>query len=188
MLDSDKNMNINISSGTIIRVALFAVLLWLLYVLRDLVAVLLASIVIASAIEPAAHWFEKRRIPRTFGVLMIYVAAFVLIGAIFYFILPSVISDLSGLAATIPRYLEGELNFSRFSSFFSSFPGSISLALSDVAEAIKNSIDEITSGFFQGVSLVFGGAFSFGLIIIISFYLSVQKHGIENFLRVVSFH
>lgn len=181
-----KNINISINSGTIIRVILFGILLWFLYVLRDLVGVLLASVVIASAIEPATRWFEKHRIPRTLGVLVVYLSVFVLIGAVFYFVLPPVISDLSGLASSIPQYLERPFESSGFSSFFSSLPGSISLALSEVADSIKGSIDEITSGFFQGLSVVFGGAFSFILIIIISFYLSVQKYGIENFLRVIT--
>jgi predicted PurR-regulated permease PerM len=41
-------------------------------------------------------------------------------------------------------------------------------------------------GFLQVASLIFGGLFSFILIVVISFYLAVQKGGIESFLRLVT--
>ncbi|MEK7084944.1 MAG: AI-2E family transporter, partial [Patescibacteria group bacterium] len=47
-------------------------------------------------------------------------------------------------------------------------------------------LNQAASGFFRAASAIFGGALSFILIIVISFYLSVQEHGIENFLRVVT--
>jgi predicted PurR-regulated permease PerM len=182
----NKDAAISITSGTIIRVILFGILLWLLYYLRDIVAVVLASVVIASAVEPAARWFEKRRIPRILGVIFVYVFAFVIIGAIFYFIVPPVFSDLSGLTEAIPKYLERPFKSATLPSFFSSLPESISIALSDLADVIQKNTGEIATGFFQAASLIFGGAMSFVLVIVISFYLSVEKNGVEKFLRVVT--
>jgi len=116
----EKDINISISSGTVVRVILFGVLIWLLYELRDLVAVLLVAIVIASAVEPATKWFERYRVPRVLGVLAVYLTTFVLIGAVFYFVMPPVISDLSGLASSIPDYLDRPFESTTISSFFQS--------------------------------------------------------------------
>ena len=47
-----KNISISVSTGSIIRGSLFVVLLIFLYYIRDIVLVILAAVVIASAIEP----------------------------------------------------------------------------------------------------------------------------------------
>ena len=46
--------------------------------------------------------------------------------------------------------------------------------------------DWCSAGAFRAASAVFGGVFQMLLIIIISFSLSVQERGIENFLRIVT--
>ena len=43
----------------------------------------------------------------------------------------------------------------------------------------------LSGGFFQILSVAFGSIFNFILIILISFYLSIQEKGIENFLRII---
>jgi len=182
----EKNIIISITSGTILRVAIFIIVAWLLYVLRDMLAIILVSIVIASAIEPAARWFENRRIPRILGVLFVYLVSFLLIAAVFVFIIPPVFSDLSGFTEAVPSYLNKPFKSATFSSFIISIPESISVVISDITKVIESSSGQIASGFFQAVSSVFGGAFSFVLVFVISFYLSVQKGGLENFLRVIT--
>ncbi|PIR58180.1 MAG: hypothetical protein COU71_00050, partial [Parcubacteria group bacterium CG10_big_fil_rev_8_21_14_0_10_38_31] len=182
----EKNIIISITSGSILKVLIFAVVAWLLYMLRGTVAVILTSVVIASAVEPAARWFENRRIPRVFGVLFVYLIASLILGAVFVFILPPVFDDLSGFTDTIPSYLNRPFESATFSSFITSIPESLSVAISDLTKVLEASSGKITSGFFQVASSVFGGALSFVLIIVISFYLSVQKGGLENFLRVIT--
>src|SRR3990167_4515381 len=53
-------------------------------------------------------------------------------------------------------------------------------------ESIQSFLAAISTGVFSFGSALFGGAFSFVLLVVISFYLSVQEHGIENFLRIVT--
>ena len=52
MIPMNNNTTIHISSGTMFRVVLIGLLFVALYFLRDLALVLLASVVIASAVEP----------------------------------------------------------------------------------------------------------------------------------------
>ncbi|MCR4283741.1 MAG: AI-2E family transporter [Parcubacteria group bacterium] len=183
---NEKNIIISITSGSILKIIVFVAAVLLLYILRDMVAVILTSVVIASAVEPAARWFENRRIPRVFGVLFVYLISFLIIGAIFVFIIPPVFSDLSGFTETIPSYLNRPFESATFSSFITSIPESLSVAISDLTKVLEASSGKITSGFFQAASAVFGGALSFILIVVISFYLSVQKGGLENFLRIIT--
>ena len=57
----------------------------LLYILSDVLAALLFAVVIASAMEPVIFWFKKYKIPRIAGVIIIYLAVFLIFAVIFYF-------------------------------------------------------------------------------------------------------
>jgi len=68
-----------------------------LYLLRDLILVILTSVIIASAIEPMTVRLLRYRIPRVFGVLLIYL---VILGVFFTavpFLMFSVLGDFSAL-------------------------------------------------------------------------------------------
>lgn len=172
------------SLGTIAKAILLVLFVWLLFVIRDIVLIVLVSVVIASAIEPAVRWLAKFRIPRTPAVLIVYVLAFTfLVGLIPFFFIPA-FKDLSDAAVTLPQKI-GSLSFlnspdgvfaslSRL-SFFNNFSTSIQGAFSGLSQ-----------GFLETVSLIFGGFFSFIMIVVISFYLAVQNDGVADFLRIVT--
>ena len=65
----DKNLNITITTGTVIRSLIVIVVAFLLYQMLDLVLVVLTSVVIASAVEPLIRWFGHYKIKRLFAVI-----------------------------------------------------------------------------------------------------------------------
>lgn len=182
---NNKNITVNITTGTIVRVFLLGLLVIFLYFVRDMIAVVLLSVVVASSVEPAAVWFQKRKIPRTLAVIFVYLLAFLLLAIVFYTVIPTIFSEFSSFSAKITSYLKKPFQISTFNEFFSSLPVSISKIIQDISLRAANYINVFTSGFFNAAAQIFGGALSFILIIVLSFYLSVQKNGIENFLRIV---
>jgi predicted PurR-regulated permease PerM len=64
MKESNQQISITITTGTIIKGLTILFLAYLAFVLRNLILVILTSVVIASAVEPITKWFIKRRIPR----------------------------------------------------------------------------------------------------------------------------
>ncbi|MFH1979221.1 MAG: AI-2E family transporter [Patescibacteria group bacterium] len=181
-----KNTIIEISTGTIVKSVLFVLLLAGLYYIRDIVAVVLFSIVIASAIEPATNWFEKKRVPRTISVIFIYVVVFSLLGGVFYLVVPTFFSELSTFVVSVPQYLQNPTQFQSFFDFIPVSDGSFSSIIQDVLVGLRDKLGTITTGFFQATASIFGGAVSFLMVIVLSFYLSVQKNGLENFLKIVT--
>ena len=62
----NRNGNIiSISTGTIVRVFLVALIIFLIYFLRDLVLVILTAIVVASFVEAVVPRFKKIRIGKS---------------------------------------------------------------------------------------------------------------------------
>ncbi len=186
MMESDQKL-FNVSFWAFFKAAVLILSLWALWILRDLVAVVLLSIVIASAIEPAARWFKAHKIPRLFGVLFIYLAGITIFLLIFYLVIPPLLGDLLDFLSTLPSFIETTFRpNSPIFSFFPEFPAALSGYIKDLALALEGYIPQITDKIFSSGSAIFGGALSFILLIVLSFYLSVQEHGIESFLRLVT--
>lgn len=177
---------IDIGSGTIIRALLFILLLVFLYFIRNIIGIVIFSVVIASAVEPAAQWFSNRKIPRVIGVLVTYIVAFILLGIAFSLVVPPLFSELSGFASNLPAFIENATRPDVIDQYVPSLPESIGKILGSVGQSIGTALAGFSGDFFQTVSGIFGGALSLIVIIVLSFYLSVQEHGIENFLRIVT--
>ncbi|HEV7702128.1 MAG TPA: AI-2E family transporter [Candidatus Paceibacterota bacterium] len=197
MFDQDNKHNganinhISITTGTMIRVALVALGIFLLWFLRDLILVILTSIVIASFVESAVPHFKKYGINRVFGIVLLYGVVLGIAGGLFYLFAPLLITELYNFSTFLSSYIPGVslLNFFQNEAFSGAkeIVGSLSggFSLAGLMSVSKAFITNLSGGFFQTFSVLFGGLFNFMLIILISFYLSIQERGIENFLRVI---
>lgn len=179
----------SISTGTLIRAALVVILFILVYVLKDIVLIILAAIVIASAVEPGTRWFERRGITRIPSVLLIYVATFLFLVTSFYFLILPLFNESAQFLRTLPEYsqslTEAEQNTDALSSQ-GIFGGlSKSLSLPAVIQQVNKTLNNLSTGFLSTIDVFFGGVMSFLLIIVLSFYLAVQKDGVGQFLRIV---
>lgn len=184
---------IHISAGSVLRALLVLVGAYLVYLLRDLVLLVVAAVVIASAVEPATTWFIRYRIPRTAAVVIIYIGIALGLTGLVYFLLPSLLSETAAFLSQVSGYIS-TIDFAPaleriFSPESSATVQNLSATLSsnDLFSAAK-SVLEIPGGAFRAISTVFGGVFSLILVIVLSFYLSVQENGIPEFLRLITPH
>ena len=187
----NKNISVNISSGTIIRAILFVLLLVFLYFFRDLVLIILTAIVIASSIEPIAKWFIKRKIPRVLAIIFVYLGVVGIFIGLFMTFVPLILEETSNLSSSIPQYVNSvdfwpSINDSGFLSETTVQNLSSNFSLNDIVSGLKSAVGNTFSSFWQAVSSVFGGLLSFVLILVFSFYFAVQEYGIVNFLKIVT--
>ncbi len=183
---------INITLGTIFK-AFFAIFLaYLLFVLRDLVLILLTSVILASSIEPAALWLMKKRIPRTLSVSMIYVGIIAILSATFYFFAPPFVNDLQSFIKSLPQYItsvnetENISQISSIPSVNSFLDGLKNIGKSEIISTISGTVPNTAAGLVSTISIIFGGIFSMMLIFVLSFYLAVQDDGINSLIRIIT--
>ena len=174
---------ISISTGTILRIILLLLLFAALFYLHELVLIVLTSIVIASAIEPAVSWFVAYRFPRVFAVLAVYIITGAILAGVFYAFAPLFLSEFSTLLTTLPNYL-GSLSFE--GTPFDSQTLVEQLSVSQILEGLQISLSNTGAGLVQTISAVFGGLLAFILVIVFSFYFAVQETGVDDFLRVIT--
>jgi predicted PurR-regulated permease PerM len=84
----NKQIQVSITSSTIISAVLIGAGAYTLWLLRDLVLLVLTAIVIASAIEPGVVFFVKKKVPRVLAVLGMYFMVFGSLFASIYFFVP----------------------------------------------------------------------------------------------------
>ncbi len=185
-IPENRDVRVHISLGTIIKTLLAIGFFVLVYLLRDVVMIVLTAIVIASAVEPATLWFERRKIPRLLGVIIVYAILIVCLSALFYFILPTLITDTAGFLANIDRInLTGFFQYLGMKSGVDGAALSSSFSFKDVIASLTGALTNISGGFLEKATSVFGGALSFAVIFVLSFYLAVQQDGVSDFLKVI---
>ncbi|PCI30661.1 hypothetical protein COB52_01340 [Candidatus Kaiserbacteria bacterium] len=178
----------SITTGTVVRILLVLAGAALLWYLRDLALIVLTSIVIASAIEPAARGLMKYKVPRAMSVLFVYLLFFGMFFSVVFFLLPPVLDETSELLTAIPKYLEtigaqdavdqGALVETQ--SFINEF------SLRDSTRDLNTFLSGLSGNFLAAMTVIFGGALSFILIVVFSFYFAINERGIEEFLKVVT--
>lgn len=188
-----KDNVINISVGTIAKAIVIVLLFVALYILKDLVLVLLMSIVIASAIEPGTQWFIKRKVPRLFAVILIYLfIALCLVGAVFFLLVP-LLSESSDFLRNFPSYFSVKtgpelvamnVNGDLVSESITGIADN--LKFDDIVANINTIVSGIYTNTFGSLAVVFGGILSFILTIILSFYLAVEEDGVAKFLKAIT--
>lgn len=178
-----------ISTGTIVRVLLFLLLIYALYILRNIVLVVLTAVVFASFAEAAIRRFKKIGIGRMLSVVLVYVLMILSIAGLFYLFVPLLITETSRLLEFLSNYITspGLSNTAGGLTDASNFVSTLhSGSLADFGVSIQKFAASVSGGFFSAVVSVFGGLINVTLILIISFYLSVQENGIQKFLRIVT--
>jgi predicted PurR-regulated permease PerM len=191
MFEKGSHTSISISTGTMIRAVLIALVIVVLWILRDLILVVLTAIVVASFVESAIPLLKKIGLGRVFGVVILYALFLLLLAGLFYLFAPLLITEVYNFSTFLSSYIPN----SPFLNYFQNdaFSGakdivanlSHSLSLTNLLATSKAFIVNLSGGFFQTLSVAFGSIFNVGLIIFLSFYLAVQEKGIESFLRII---
>lgn len=187
-MKDEGHITISITTGTVVKVILFLLLFAFLFVMRGIVLDILTAIVIASAIEPGVKALHRRKVPRTLAVLLIYVALFSVFFGIFYFFLPSLFGDISGFITALPGYIETFNKTGALDQFANivGLPAPSTVSASSILDNIHNALDVgVFNNGFDTASRIFGGVFSFLLIVIFSFYFAVLETGVDDFLRIM---
>ncbi|MEK7128445.1 MAG: AI-2E family transporter [Patescibacteria group bacterium] len=191
MFEKRDTTSISITTETMVRAVLVLLCMFLLWFLRDLALVVLTSIVVASFVESAVPYFDKIKVGRIFGIVIFYFVSLSVFSGLFYLFAPLLITEIYNFSSFISTHLPGVSFFNFFQNeafsgakdVVNSLSGNLSLvSLFSVSKAF---ILNLSGGFLQILSVAFGSIFNFILIILISFYLSIQEKGIENFLRLI---
>src|SRR3989338_7716412 len=179
-MESNKQpININITSLTIVKIIAIFILLYFLYLISNILILFFVSLVFASGLDPWVDWLKQRKIPRSLSVLVLYLVIFAILFFSLYLITPVIVKEVNDMSNNFPQYLD-----SVYGKFSDLRDYSLKYGLSD---KLKGSLDLISgymqstaSGIFFTVANIFGGIFSFVLILVLTFYMVVEEGAMKK--------
>lgn len=182
------NHTISITTGTIIKALVIVAVAALLWHVRDLLLVLLASIVFASAISPVATRLTQYRVPRVAAVTLVYAVFFSILISVVLFFVPPVLQETANFLSTLPQYLQATGTQAMVSSDTIARTENVlaQLPFAHTNSNVQSFLRAASGDALAAVALLFGGVLSFLLIVVFSFYFAVNERGVDEFLRVIT--
>jgi predicted PurR-regulated permease PerM len=158
---------IEVSHRTIIFTVFFLLLLWMLFQIRQIILALFVSLILMSALNPAVDRLERLKIPRALAIIAVYILIFGGIGLILTGLIPPLIDQTATLTARLPGYLED-------------------LGLPAIDERIISSqisqLGSIPANLLRLTLTVFGNLLAFFILIVITFYLLLERKNLDRYL------
>ncbi|MFW0862551.1 MAG: AI-2E family transporter [Candidatus Komeilibacteria bacterium] len=178
----DVRYTINISTQTFVKILIFFLLVAFFWLVREAIALIFVALILASALDPFVDWLKKFRIPRGMGIILVYLLLFLIIASAVILIIPPIATEVKLIANDFPTYYEKVVNGLNYFT--------INRTDLEVVDQIQGGLNSATagltkaaSGAFNTLLDVFGGIVSFFLVLVITFYFTVEEEGLRRFLK-----
>lgn len=156
---------IDISHKTVIFIAAFIGILWLLFLILDVILLIFVSIILMSALSPAVAKIEKFKIPRSIAITIVYAVMVSIIVLLLILIITPLVEQTSHLAMTFPTILEKLLP-----------PGVINGGI------IQDKIGDFFGNAVNFTIAIFSNLITLVSVAVLSFYLLLDKERFERLL------
>lgn len=175
-MPEQKPVTFNLSTLTIVKVILTLLILYFAYLMWNILVLLIIAVILAVLIDPLADMFEKKKIPRTLAVLLVYIILGALVGLIIFLIIPPLTTQFQQLTDNLPHYWN-RLQSLGNDGFLSNYD------LSSLQNGFKSIEADMTQGIFTGLGGILGGVISFFLILVLTFYMVVEKKELKGIVH-----
>lgn len=164
---------IEVSLRTLITIVLFALSIWALFSVRDVIILILVAFILASALSPLVTRLESRRVPRLVAILIIYIISLLIFGGLVAAIIPLFVSQIVNLINNFPAYL------AEIASLFGNTP----INSEDFINTLSGEVTAFSRNIFQFTLGVFSGVLSFITVAVLTFYLLVDEKNLRSRLQ-----
>ena len=157
-------------------------------VLQTALTAFFISVILAYIINPLVNYLETKRIPRRFGVLIVYVGFILALVLLFVVVLPKTIEELRNLFIALPQWLnEWNVRILEMSDkiekmtnldmtrIMSSGQKQVEAYLNSLENTFVDKVRSMASGMYAAI----GRMVSFVLVLILTYYFTVDKNRIK---------
>lgn len=138
---------------------------------RQILLMFMASLILSASMENIINWFETRKIPRFISTILVYIVLVCIIVGLVYIIFPPLFQNILSLSGELPAMLKS----STTSKFFKNYlPFINNKSLLTNALTTDNTVGYV-GNLVKNLSKIVLGLSNFFLIILVAFYLSLEK-------------
>jgi predicted PurR-regulated permease PerM len=173
-MNNNQEKVLDISWGTILKLAVAGLVVYILFLTKDILLWVLFGLIISILFDPAIDFMQKRRVPRVLGTIAIYSFVFGIIAFTIWGVAPFFINEIHRFSQLFPQYFEvlspslrglGIAAFTDAQAFF---------------DALSGGVEKIAGNIFTALFAVFGGIFSTIFVLSIAIFLSIEEKSIEK--------
>lgn len=176
----DNNKVLDISWETILKIATAVLVIYFLYLVRDVLIWIIFALIISILFNPAINFLRKKHVPRPLAIIFIYVSVFGILGLSIYLIAPIFISEIQQFSQTFPQYFE------KLSPVLKGLGIEAFDSLEGFTWAIERWLVGASANIFSAVGAIFGGIFSTVTIFAIAAFFSLEERGTERMIAILS--
>ncbi len=175
-------VNVDITTGSILRLVGLLLIVTALWWIRSVVAIALFSFVFVSAVTPFVDALQRRRVPRALGITLIFFIVLTVLAVIVFLFGQLVADQTQQLAANLPAYYERAVEH-LFGS--NAVDQRLTETIQGWLQSFSNGLVKLSSQVLAGTIGLFGGFFTFVGILVLTFYLALEQDGLKRFLASV---
>lgn len=170
----------SISFISIVKFFLVILSLYFLFLIKNVLALIFVALIFAAAIDSWVDWLQNKKIPRGVSVLFIYIIVVAIIAAVIVLIIPPITEQVDELSSQYPQFFEqitdAITSLKEYSSQF---------GIEQAAGSEQNigTIIEAAKSLRSAIQNLFNGIISFIVILVITFYMTVQEDAIKKTTR-----
>jgi len=170
---------LDISWRTILKISVAVAVFYLIFSVKDILIWFIFALTISVLFNPAINFLQKKRIPRSVGVILTYVGTFGILSFLIYLIVPLFTSEIQAFLASFSEYFERispplkGLGFQAFEN------------LESFLKAFGKTLEGMADNIFSALFAVFGGVFTTFFVIVIAIFLSLEEKSVEKGLMLL---
>lgn len=165
-----EKIDLNISFWTITKVILAVLLIYVLFLIRDILALLFIVLILVASFSPVVESWS-RAVGRTLSIIAIVVIFVGLLTLGIYIVIPPMINQIAELTRTLPN------QFSRYDIIRSHLP-----SLQSSLSVITNSVGNVASGVITITSSVVSGVIAFIAAVVMFAYFLIDEKAMKYFV------
>ncbi|MBI2453453.1 AI-2E family transporter [Candidatus Peregrinibacteria bacterium] len=186
---------ISVAKATLV-VILFFVLAEFIYEIRDIILIFFVALLFSAALDPTVDNLEKKHIPRGISIILIYLIIFTVLAIFISNFIPLVASQIIELSSRVGELVnnltqngKSDLPFiDKIKPLISQFLESadrqtliegVKTALLKIGERLQ----DVAGNAWNALKFVFNGIFNVILVLVITFFMTLEQKGLNNFIR-----
>lgn len=160
--------------------AVALVLFYVVYLLQNVIVWMVLALVISILLNPLIDILEKRKLPRTISVIVVYFSLLFFCILTVYIVVPPMVAEMQVFGSTFVQY------FDKVPGFLSDLGLSSFKSIASLSSGMNESLVKVSSNIFNIFTSLFGSIFAGITVFVLALFMSIEEKEIIKGLKLVS--
>lgn len=182
-MKSNNNYIFNINLYSVLQGALILALIWITFLLRDVLVITVLAFIVSSGIILGARFMnQKLNIPYKLGVFFVLALLALIVNLLYQLIVPTIAIEFSALVSNLPRL------FSDLNVFVGSIVGESDFSLVEYFNLGGNSnlgqvTGDLITGLFFTTQNIINTIFYIAFFLVATFYMAIRPKNLDDIIN-----